>query len=96
MNEIANQNINRLASLSTAFCATNNITPNGELVKTLTQAVMAAIGRWYAENGQPNFSPLTDLICDEAYKYAFGRMQVIATLASISVMAGVTMDELAD
>ena len=93
MNEnIATQNAQRLATLSVIFCLTNGIFITAELSQILAAAVMANITKWYADNGRPDFSPETDLICDDAIKAAFTRIQAIATLAEISAQMGDNMN----
>lgn len=95
MNEnIATQNAQRLASISVIFCRINGLDPTPELAQALTGAVMANIGKWYEDNDQTNFDPRTMLICDEAIKAAFERMQEIANLAAISVQTGIGMEGL--
>ena len=93
-NTIATQNAQRLASLSVIFCHINGLDPTVELAQALTGAVMANIGKWYEDNGYTNFDPRTMLICDEAIKAAFERVQEIANLAAISVQTGIGMEGL--
>lgn len=95
-NTIANQNSSRLAALSVVFCAMNGISPNLEVVHALTAMVMAAIGKWYADNGRTDFNPANEVICDDAIIAAFERAQEIATLASISAQTGIGMEGLTD
>lgn len=90
MNEnITNQNAQRLAHLSAIFCIMNNLPVSEELAHILSGAVMTNICKWYAENGRPDFNPQTELICDDAIKSAFERVQQIATLATISAQMGI-------
>ena len=97
MNEsIATQNAQRLASLSAVFCIMNNLPVSEELARILSGAVMANIGKWYAENGRTDFNPQTELICDDAIKAAFARVQEIANLAAIAVQTGIGMEGLTD
>ena len=93
-NNIAYQNAQRLATLTAIFCLTNGIFITTELTQILAAAVMANIAKWYADNGRPDFSPETELICDDAIKAAFTRIQAIATLAEISAQTGMDMDGL--
>lgn len=95
-NTIANQNAVRLAHLSTVFCLLNGLPATQELAHILAAAVMANIGKWYKENGREDFNPETELICDEAIKAAFARVQQIAVLASISAQTGIGMEGLTD
>lgn len=93
MNEnIATQNAQRLAHLSAIFCIMNNLPVSEELASILSGAVMTAIGKWYAENGRTDFNPETEIICDDAIKAAFERMQQIVVLASISAQTGIGME----
>lgn len=93
MNEnITTQNAQRLATLSAIFCLTNGIFFTAELGQILAAAVMANITKWYADNGRPDFSPETELICDDAIKAAFTRIQAIATLADIAARMETNMD----
>ena len=92
---IATQNAQRLASLSTVFCAINGLEVTAELVPILSNCVLAGCARWCAENGQ-EFNPATILIPDDALAYAFGRCQEIAILANISVQTGIGMEGLTD
>ena len=93
MNEnIATQNAQRLATLSVIFCLTNGIFVTTELSQILAAAVMANVTKWYADNGRPDFSPETELICDDAIKAAFTRIQAIATLADIAARMEANMD----
>ena len=95
-NTIANQNAQRLASLSVIFCLMNGIQPSDELCHALAGSVMAGVARWYAENGRTDFNPQNELICDDAIKAAFGRVQEIANLAAIAVQTGIGMEGLTD
>ncbi len=90
-NTIASQNSKRLSVLSAVFCLLNGITPTDELAQVMSLAVMGNILKWYADNGQPYFNPATELICDEAVQFAFGRVQQIADLARISA-AGISAE----
>ena len=93
MNEnIATQNAQRLATLSAIFCLTNGIFITPELGQILAAAVMANINKWYEENGRTDFSPETELICDDAIKAAFTRIQAIATFADIAARMEANMD----
>jgi len=91
MNDIANQNAQRLANLSAIFCIVNNIPVTEELGHALSSAVVANVAKWYENNGRPDFNPQTELICDEAIKAAFARMQEIADLATISAQLGINV-----
>lgn len=93
MNEnIAIQNAKRLASLSAAFCLLNQLPNSQELCQALAGAVMANVMKWYENNGRTDFNPQTELICDDAIKSAFERVQQIATLAAISAQMGIGME----
>ena len=92
MKNIAEQNSDRLASLSVAFCAMNGIMPDMDIIKALVGAIMGGIAKWYAENGRTDFNPRTELIAEDAIVSAFARAQEIAILASISAQTGVGMD----
>ena len=95
MNEnIATQNAKRLASLSAIFCLINGIPATPELAPILSGAVMANIGKWYEEHGRTDFNPQTELICEDAIKFAFERVQTIANLALISAQTGIGMEGL--
>ena len=93
-NAIANQNAVRLAHLSSIFCLLNGLPATQELAHLLAGAVMANIGKWYKENGREDFNPETELICDDAIKAAFARVQEIATLATLSAQMGIGMEGL--
>ena len=93
-NTIANQNAVRLAHLSSIFCLLNGLPATQELAHLLAGAVMANIGKWYKENGREDFNPETELICDDAIKAAFARVQEIATLATLSAQMGIGMEGL--
>ena len=92
-NTIATQNAQRLARLSTLFCAINGLEVTAELVPILSNCVLSGCARWCAENGQ-EFNPTTILIPEDALVYAFGRCQEIAILANIAVQTGVAMEGL--
>lgn len=92
MKNIAEQNSDRLASLSVAFCAMNGIEPDMEVVTILTGCVMSGIAKWYADNGRTDFNPCTELIADDAIVSAFTRAQEIVILATISAQTGIGMD----
>jgi len=92
MKNIAEQNSDRLASLSVAFCAMNGIAPDMEVITALTGCIMGGIGKWYADNGRTDFNPRTELIAEDAIVSAFTRAQEIVILASISAQTGVGMD----
>lgn len=94
-NTIANQNAVRLAHLSSIFCLLNGLPATQELAHLLAGTVMANIGKWYKENGRKDFNPETELICDDAIKAAFARVQEIATLATLSAQMGIGMEDLA-
>lgn len=87
---IATENAQRLASLSTAFCAMNNIPVTAEIVPALSDAVLSNIARWYSERGR-TFDPKNERIEDDALVEAFTRVQTIAILASLAAMAGMEM-----
>jgi hypothetical protein len=89
---IATQNSERLATLSTVFFALNSLPCDAHLISVFTQMVMAAIVHWYKENEDRLINPETELICDDAIKYAFGRAQDIAILAAISAQTGIGME----
>ena len=91
-NTIANQNAVRLAHLSTLFCLVNNLPATQELAQILAAVVMSNVMKWYENNGRADFNPQTELICDDAIKSAFERVQQIATLASISAQTGIGME----
>lgn len=83
---ISTKNAKRLARLSVVFCLVNNIRITDELSNALSQCIMSGVAEWYKSNGREDFSPATELICDDAIKFAFERVQKIATLATISAM----------
>ena len=90
---IATQNSHRLASLAVIFCELNGIPVNNEVSEALANAIIAACHQWYIDNGRGDeFNPSTELICDDAIKYAFKRMQVIAALAALSANMGADME----
>ena len=89
---IAEANAKLLSKLSVAFCTINKIPMTGELIPILSRAVMQAICEWHNENGRPDYDPATEPLCDEAVKYAFGKVQQICTLAQISAMTGIGME----
>ena len=89
---IATQNTNRLAGLSVVFFALNNLPYDAELISVFSQMVMSAIGKWYKENEGRLINPETELICDDAIKFAYDRAQQIAVLANISVQTGIGME----
>ena len=91
LNPIANENVKRLASLSTIFCLMNNIPITEELVPILSNAVLAGIARWYTERGR-TFDPRNDRIEDDALAEAFAKVQEIAILAAISAQSGIGME----
>ena len=93
LSPIAIENAQRLASLSTLFCAINGLEVTEELVPILSGAVLTGVARWYAENGR-TFNPKTDRIEDDALAEAFARVQEIAILASISAQTGIGMEGL--
>lgn len=86
-NNITTTNAARLASLSASFCALNGITVNAEIAAALSDAVLAACHQWYMDNGK-SFDPCAEIIEEEAIKYAFKRMQQIATMATLAAMVG--------
>lgn len=89
---IATQNANRLAGLSVVFFALNNLPYDAELISVFSQMVMSATCKWYKENEGRLINPETELICDDAIKFAFDRAQQIAVLASISAQTGIGME----
>ena len=93
LSPIALENAQRLASLSTLFCAINGLEVTEELIPILSGAVLTGIAKWYADRGR-TFSPKTDRIEDDALAEAFARVQEIAILASISVQTGIGMEGL--
>lgn len=92
MKNIAEQNSDRLACVSVAFCAMNGISSTLEVIHALTEMIMAGIAKWYADNGREDFDPRTELIADDAIVSAFTRAQEIVILASISAQTGIGMD----
>ena len=89
-NTIANQNSERLAAMSVIFCMMNGINPSDELVGILAMTVMSEIAKWYDENGKGNFNPMTDLVEEDAIRFAFGRIQQIANLAKVTAELGLS------
>jgi hypothetical protein len=89
---ISTRNADRLAGLSVVFFALNNLPYDAELISVFSQMVMSAIGKWYKENEGRLINPETELICDDAIKFAFDRAQQIAVLANISVQTGIGME----
>lgn len=89
---IATQNAERLSNLSVVFFALHNLPFEAELIGVFSQMIMSAIGRWYRENEERLFNPETEIICDEAIKFAFDRAQQIAVLATISAQTGIGME----
>ena len=94
-NNIATQNAQRLARLSTIFCAINGLEVTPKLVPILSNAVLSGCARWCAENGQ-EFNPREILIPDDALTYAFGRCQEIAILANVAAQSGIGMEGFAN
>ncbi len=88
---IAIENAQRLASLSTVFCAMNGIPVTQELVPILSNAVLSGIAKWYSDRGR-TFDPKNDRIEDDALAEAFARVQEIAILAAISAQTGIGME----
>jgi len=88
---IAIQNAERLSNLSTAFFVINSLPDDAGLIHAFSQMIMSAIGRWYMENEGRIFNPQTEIIGDEAIKFAFGQAQGIAVLASITAQVGMGM-----
>lgn len=88
---ISQQNAELLARLSVIFCLMNGITPTDEFVEVFTTAIMAYISCWYAKQGR-TFNLDTDVVEEEAVKFAFGRAQELANLASISAQTGIGME----
>lgn len=88
---IGRQNIDLLSRLSVIFCLMNGITPTDEFVAVFTSAIMTYISCWYAEQGR-TFNPATDAVEEDAVKFAFGRAQELANLASISAQTGIGME----
>jgi hypothetical protein len=88
---IAIQNAERLSSLSVVFFALNNLPDDASLIDVFSRMIMSAVGRWYKENEGRDFNPQTEIIGDEAIKFAFGRAQGIAVLATITAQVGMGM-----
>jgi predicted regulator of amino acid metabolism with ACT domain len=88
MNEIVARNVETLSTLSTAFCEINGLGQvNDELAQAICLAVNSALKEWYVNNGKV-YSPATEIIEEEALKYAFGEVQKIAILAKMAALAG--------
>ena len=92
-NTIARQNSDRLTALTVAFCLINRLNMDDVLCKVIALTVMAHIAKWYEDN-EREFHPDTELIEDEAIKYAFGKVQEIANLAAIEAQTGIGMEGL--
>lgn len=89
---ISAQNVKRLSDLAAIFFVLNNLPHDAELIGVFSQMIMSAIGRWYKENKRRNINPGTEIICNEAIKFAFDRAQQIAILASIAAQTGIGME----
>ena len=77
----ADLNSDLLATLSAGFLICNGITStDAGLVKALSGAVFSNINAWYRNQGR-TFNPDAELVEEEAIRYAFGRVQMIADLA---------------
>lgn len=81
---IANQNAERLANLSFIFFVLNGLPHDAELIGIFSEMIMTAIGKWYKENKGYIIDPETEIICDDAIKYAFDHAHQIVVLATIS------------
>lgn len=82
---IATQNAERLGVLTTIFTLVNGLPTEPEVAKLLALAIVANIQKWYAENGK-TYSPDTELIEEEAIKFAFNRVQEINDDAKATAM----------
>lgn len=91
---IAKQNATLLASLSIGFFAVNGIKPSPEMTGTFADATMTAIEEWYRTNKGREFDPMTELVEEDAVKYAFKQMQEILTLVQLAKAMGITPAEL--
>lgn len=91
LSPIATENAQRLAALSTVFCAMNGIPVTPELVPILSNAVLSGIAKWYSDRGR-TFDPKNDRIENDALAEAFVRVQEIAILAAISAQTGIGME----
>ena len=91
LSPIATENAQRLAALSTVFCAMNGIPVTPELVPVLSNAVLSGIAKWYSDRGR-TFDPKNDRIENDALAEAFTRVQEIAILAAISAQTGIGME----
>lgn len=89
---IATQNAGRLSNLSIAFFLINQLPFDEELIHVFSQAIMAGVGKWYTENKGRNINPETEIICEDAIKYAFTRAQEISNLATICAQTGIGME----
>ena len=91
---IAKQNSTLLASLSVVFFTANGIKSSPEMIEAFADATMDAIEKWYRTNKGREFDPMTELVEEDAVKYAFKHMQKIVTLVQMAKAMGITPAEL--
>ena len=91
---IAKQNTTLLASLSVVFFTANGIKSSPEMTDAFADATMDNINKWYNDNLGKNFDPMTELVEEDAVKYAFEQMQEIVILAQMAKAMGITPAEL--
>ena len=77
-------NSERLASVSVVFTIFNGIDPTKEFIDILSLTVAVEIKTWYDEQGR-DFDFDTELVDEEAVKYAFGRIQALTNAAKAQV-----------
>ena len=83
----ATLNSNRLADLSVGFCLFNGIlSPDADLIKALSLAVMFNVNKWYEDNGR-TLNAAAELIEEEAIAFAFAKVQGIAFAAQAAAAA---------
>ena len=91
MDNVLARNLETLTTLSTAFCALNGLGEvNDELAQAICLAVNSALKDWYVDKGRV-YNPITEIIEEEALRYAFGELQKLATLAHLSALAEMGM-----
>lgn len=85
---IADINSNRLAAVSVLFCNANGLEVTDELVIVLGNSIIYGVATWYAQNGK-KFSPATELIEEDAIRFALEKAQEVVLAAEAEVLASV-------